>query len=110
MIDSGVGSGGGACGSVLGSPLLEGDGDGGGDALLVGGVGDGGGGVAGARGAISRATAGQVRLSSGADGGVAEDDGDFGLEKCGAEEVGEVAAGGDEAGLGGVPGDGTARV
>ncbi len=35
-----------------------------------------------------------------------EDDGDFGLKERCADEVGELEAGGDEGGLGGVPGDG----
>ena len=73
--------------------------------MLVGGVGDEGGGVAG-EGSDFKGYGGAGEVVERGDGGVAEDDGDFGLEECGAEEVGEVAAGGDEAGLGGVPGDG----
>ncbi len=64
-------------GGIQGSPLLDGCGDCCGDALLVGGVGDGGGGVAGGEGGDFEGDGGAGEVVEWGDGGVGEDDGDL---------------------------------
>ena len=91
----------------MGAPGGEGGGDGFGDALLVGGVGDRGGGRVGVgeRGDLD-GDGGAGEVVERAEGGLGEGDGEFGVEEGEAELVGEAEALRDGGGLGGVPGDG----
>ena len=89
------------------APGDQGGGDGTDDTLLVCGVGDGRGvGVGGDERGDLDGDGGAGEVVERADGGSAEDDGEFGMLKGEADLVGEGEALGDGGGLGGVPRDG----